>query len=280
MPAGKQAWQAESLLYDGTVRGILFDMDGVLYNSDRLIPGAVETVAWLRSKGVPHLFVTNTTSRGHGALVEKLRGFGIEASEGDILTPPVAAAEWLRQHCDGPVALFLRPSTRAEFAGLPLLADDAEHGAAYVVIGDLGDLWDFRTLNRAFRLLHDNPEAKLVALGMTRYWLASDGISLDVAPFVAALEHATGREPVVFGKPAARFFLAAAERLGLAAADVLMVGDDIHADVLGAQAAGLKGALVRTGKFRPADLEGTEQPNVVLDSVADLPGWWESILLS
>jgi HAD superfamily hydrolase (TIGR01458 family) len=262
------------------MRGILFDMDGVLYNSDRLIPGAVETVAWLRARRIPHLFVTNTTSRGRAALVEKLRGFGIEASEDDILTPPVAAAAWLRAQCEGPVALFLRPSTRAEFAGLPLADDTAERGAAYVVIGDLGDLWDFRTLNRAFRLLHHNPEAKLVALGMTRYWLASDGISLDVAPFVAALQHATGREPIVFGKPAARFFLAAAERLGLEAAEVLMVGDDIHADVLGAQAAGLKGALVRTGKFRPADLEGAQQPDAVLDSVADVPAWWEAAQVS
>jgi len=250
-------------------------MDGVLYNSDRLIPGAVETVAWLRSQGVPYLFVTNTTSRGRGALAEKLCGFGIQAAEGDILTPAVAAAEWLRAKCEGPVALFLRPSTRTEFTGLPLVADDAEHGAAYVIIGDLGDSWDFRTLNRAFRLLHHSPAAKLIALGMTRYWLASDGISLDVAPFVAALQHATGREPIVFGKPAERFFLAAAERLGLDAADVLMVGDDIHADVLGAQAAGLKGALMRTGKFRPADLEAAEQPDFVLDSVADLPGWWD-----
>ena len=58
-----------------------------------------------------------------------------------------------------------------------------------------------RTLNRAFRLLYHNPGAKLIALGMTCYWLASDGIALDVAPFVAALEHATARQPIVFGKP-------------------------------------------------------------------------------
>src|SRR5579885_200151 len=220
------------------MRGILFDMDGVLYNSDRLIPGAVETVAWLRSRHIPHLFVTNTTSRGRAALVEKLRGFGIEASEDDILTPPVAAAAWLRAQCEGPVALFLRPSTRAEFAGLPLADDTAERGASYVIVGDLGDLWDFRTLNRAFRLLHHNPEAKLIALGMTRYWLASDGISLDVAPFVAALEHATGRKAVVFGKPAGAFFQAASAKLGLPAQALLMIGDDIDADIGGAQAAG------------------------------------------
>ena len=78
---------------------------------------------------------------------------------------------------------------------------------------------------------------------------------------------------VVFGKPAANFFQAAAERLGLPPRDVLMVGDDIDADVRGAMAAGLQGALVRTGKFRPADLETEPRPDVILDSVADLPQW-------
>jgi len=258
------------------MRGLLFDMDGVLYNSDRPIAGAAETVGWARQNAIPLLFVTNTTSRDRAALVGKLRAFGIEAAESDILTPAAAVAEWLRQSCDGPVALFLRPSAQPEFAGLPVLSEDAEQGAAYVVIGDLGSLWDYRTLNRAFRLLHHNPEAKLIALGMTRYWLSSDGIALDVAPFVAALQHATGRQPIVFGKPAGRFFLAAAARLGLAPRDVLMVGDDIEADVAGAQAAGLRGALVKTGKFRPADLGGPIRPDFGFQSVADLPPWWST----
>src|SRR5262249_35391022 len=157
-------------------------------------PGAIETVAWLRERAIPYRFVTNTTSRERDALVEKLHGFGIPASETGILTPAVAAADWLRSNGGGPAALFVRPKTLREFEGIPTVADNAETGAAYVVIGDLGDLWDFRTLNRAFRLLHHNPDAKLIALGMTRYWLAADGISLDVAPFVAALENATGRK--------------------------------------------------------------------------------------
>lgn len=258
-----------------TLRGILFDMDGVLYNSERLIPGAVETAEWLRAEAVPHLFVTNTSSRNRAVLVEKLRGFGIEASEEKILTPAIAAAEWLRQ-TGGAAALFVRPSTRQDFAGVALAPDDAERGADHVVIGDLGSHWDFRTLNRAFRLLHHNPEADLIALGMTRYWLASDGVSLDVAPFVAALEHATGRKPLVFGKPGERFFRAAVERLGLAPGEVAMIGDDINADIRGAQAAGLRGVLVRTGKFRPSDLDGDAPPEAVLDSVADVPRWWEA----
>jgi HAD superfamily hydrolase (TIGR01458 family) len=247
-------------------------MDGVLYNSGALIPGAVETIAWVREQSFPYLFVTNTTSRGRSHLVEKLVGFGIVAEEPQILTPSVAAADWLRANGARNIALFVRPKTRVEFAGLDVLPEDAERGADHIVIGDLGDLWDFRTLNRAFRLLHHNPGATLIALGMTRYWLADDGISLDVAPFVAALEHATGRAPLVFGKPAAAFFQAAAQKLGLASCDVWMVGDDIHADVGGAMSAGLKGVLVRTGKFRDSDLAGAVKPDLVIDSIRDLPG--------
>ena len=256
------------------VRGVLFDMDGVIYNDDRPIAGAVETIEWVQAHSIPHLFLTNTTSKSRAALSEKLLRLGIRASETAILTPAAAAAEWLRTAPVGQIALFVRQPARREFAGLPCLPEDAERGAAYVIVGDLGDLWDYRTLNRAFRLLHNNQEAQLIALGMTRYWLASDGLSLDVAPFVAALEHAAGREALVFGKPAARFFLAGAGRLSLGAGEVLMIGDDIEADVAGAQAAGLKGALVKTGKFHPADLEGTIRPDAVLDSIAGLPTWW------
>lgn len=256
------------------IRGILFDMDGVLYVGDQLVAGTVETVAWVRAQGIPHLFVTNTTSKSRAAIAHKLRALGIPTQQQEILTPCAAAAEWLRAQQDCAVALFVRPSACVEFAALRCLPDDVESGASHIVIGDLGDLWDYRTLNRAFRLLHHNPDAHLLALGMTRYWLAPDGISLDVAPFVAALEHATGRKALILGKPAKAFFEAAVERLGIPASQLLMIGDDIEADVGGAQRAGLSGALVKTGKFRPADLAGEVKPDVVLASVADLPRWW------
>jgi phospholysine phosphohistidine inorganic pyrophosphate phosphatase len=257
------------------LRGILLDMDGVLYTADNIINGAVETAAWVRAQGIPHLFVTNITSKSRSALADKLRSFGIPAHEEEILTPAAAAAEWLLAQGGSGIALFVPPSARLEFAGLPCHPDDVESGASYVVVGDLGKLWDYRTLNRAFRLLYHNPSAQLIALGMTRYWLAPDGIALDVAPFVVALEHASGRKALIFGKPARPFFQAAVEKLGLPSGQVVMIGDDIEADVGGAQAAGLKGALVKTGKFRPTDLAGTIKPDMVFASVADLPGWWE-----
>jgi phospholysine phosphohistidine inorganic pyrophosphate phosphatase len=255
------------------MRAILFDMDGVLYNDTVLIPGARETVEWARSQSIPYLFVTNTSSRGRAVLVEKLRGFGLRAEIGDVLAPPSAAADWLREH-PGPTALFVRAKARSEFEGLDILPDDAETGARYVVIGDLEEAWDFRTINRAFRLLHSSPGAEMIALGMTKFWQAKDGLQLDVAPFVAALEHATGKKALVFGKPSELFFHAAAHRLGISVDEILMIGDDVEIDVGGAQRAGLRGALVRTGKFRPGDLDRGVTPDVVLDSVAELPDWW------
>jgi HAD superfamily hydrolase (TIGR01458 family) len=262
------------------LRGVLFDMDGVIYNDDTPIPGAADAVRWALSKGIPHLFVTNTTSKSREALVEKLHGLGIESSPSRILTPCVAASEWLRTQPSGAVALFVKRTAREEFQGLPLVNDNAETGATYIVVGDLGEEWDFKTLNRAFRLLHNQPEAQLIALGMTRYWQTAGGVSLDVAPFVAALEHATGRQPKVFGKPAEAFFGAAARQLGLGRNEIVMIGDDIYADIGGAQAAGLRGALVETGKFRAADLEGPVKPDAVLISIAGLPDWWETAGLS
>lgn len=254
-------------------RGVLLDLDGVLYVGDAAVPGAAEAVATLRRDGVPHCFVTNTTSRPRRAVVEKLVGLGLEVAEEDVLTPVVVAVQWLRAHGTTGPALFLPEATAAELADLEPLPDTAEEGAGAVVVGDLGERWDFRTLNRAFRLLMADPGAPLVALGTTRYWRAEDGLRLDAGAFVRALEYASGREAVVLGKPNPAFYRTAVEALGLSPGEVVMVGDDVRGDVEGAQRAGLGGVLVRTGKFTPADLDGSVRPDAVLDSVADLPAW-------
>jgi len=255
-------------------KGLLIDLDGVLYEGERAVEGAAEAVRWIRERGLAHLFLTNTTSRPRSALVEKLAGFGLDAGEDVILTPPVAAAAWLAARGVETVAAFVPEATAAEFSAFDLLGDEAPGRADAVVVGDLGEDWTFARLNRAFRLLMDEPRPYLVALGMTRYWKAGDGLRLDTAPFVVALSHASGVEPVVLGKPAVPFFEAALARLGIDAGEAVMVGDDLRADVGGAQAAGIDGILVRTGKYRGEEAAGDIRPVAVLDSVAQLPGWW------
>ena len=258
------------------IDSLLIDLDGVFYEGDKPVPGAAETAAWIRDRGIPHLFVTNTTSRPRRAIVDKLAAMQVTAPEDTILTPPVAASRWLRATSAGPVALFVAPDTVEDFAGLDVAAPGRPAVAA-VVVGDYGERWNYAELNRAFRLLMQTPAPTLIALGMTRYWLADDGLRLDTAPFVTALSHASGVEPVVLGKPARPFFDAALATLDTTAERTLMIGDDIRGDVGAAQAAGIAGALVRTGKFRAEDLEGEIRPDWILESIADLPWHWSSI---
>ncbi len=255
------------------MQAILFDLDGVLYQDESAITGAKEVVVWVREQGIPHMFLTNTTSRPRSAIVAKLQTLGIDISPASLLTPPVAAASWLKTSRMHNVALFVTESTASEFSGFSF-HPDAQVEA--VVVGDLGERWDFTTMNRAFRLLMSNNAPPLVALGMTRYWLAEGGLRLDVGPFIKALEYAIGREAVVMGKPAPHYFQAALSKLGVPAEQTLMIGDDVRGDVEGAQRLGMKALLVRTGKFRPADLDLGIQPDGVLDSIADLPRWWDS----
>lgn len=256
------------------MNALLLDLDGVFYQGNLPIPGGDRVVEWLRELDIPHHFVTNTTSRPRSALVEKLAGLGIPLDRQALLTPAVAAADWLAGEQLGPVALFVPEATREEFAALTILDPTDESGAGAVVIGDLGTGWDFQTLNRAFRLLMVEPQPELVGLGMTRYWQAEDGLRLDTGAFVSALAYASGLDPVVFGKPAPAFFRAGVQSLGTDPSATVMIGDDIVSDVGGAIEAGLQGVLVRTGKFRPADLERGIEPTAVLDSIADLPDWW------
>lgn len=241
-----------------------------------MIDGAVQAVRWCEQESIPHLFVTNTSSRPRRALAERLLALGLRVSSEQIFAPPVAAREYLIARDSMPSALFVREATLEDFEGLERLDEEAESGARSVVVGDIGKGWDFATLNRAFRLLMAEPKPTLVALGMSRYAEGDGGLVLDVAPFIKALEHAADCQAVVMGKPARAFFDSALRELGVRASEAVMIGDDIRGDVGGAQAAGLTGILVRTGKFREKDLSGQVQPDAVLDSVADLPRWWEN----
>jgi HAD superfamily hydrolase (TIGR01458 family) len=247
--------------------GILLDLDGTVYEQDRLVPGAAEAVAGLRAAGIAVAFCTNTTRMPRRVLAERLAAFGIDAPPATIVTAPAAAASWLESQGVRRVALYVADATREDFAGFT--ADDGSPEA--VVLGDLAAGWTFDVLNRAFRQVLAG--ARLVALQRNRYWKTADGLSLDAGPFVAALEYAAGVEATVVGKPSAAFFGLAVRTLGVPAARVVVVGDDVTTDVQGALVAGLGAVLVRTGKYRDGDESRiAPPPDAVVGSVAELPG--------
>lgn len=256
--------------------GILIDIDGVMYEGNHAVRGAAETVNFLRQHQIPYLFLTNTSSKPVSLIVEKLRLMGIDVHASEVLTPAVAASNWIRDKGCQPVALFVPQATIQDFKDISLLPPSLESGAKSVVVGDLGDEWDYQKLNRAFRLLLNGDRLEppvLISLGMTRYFKAPGGMNLDVAPFTKALEHATGFESVVLGKPALEFFNQAAAMLEVPAENLIMIGDDILGDIQGAQNASMRGILVKTGKFRADDLDSPIKPDAVLGSIAELPQW-------
>jgi len=255
------------------MRGALIDLDGVVWENDQVVQGAPEAIDWLINQNIPYLFVTNTTSRPVRLIAAKLHKLGIDAPPEKILTPAGAATAWLAANVTGPVALLVPEATQEDFAAIHAVDLSVAEPVAAVVVGDIGAAWTYELLNNAFRRLMDKHPPQLIALGMTRYWRAADGLRLDVAPFIKALEHAAGCEAIVLGKPSKAFFNIALEKIGCKAIDTVMVGDDVFGDVLGAQEAGIQGFLTRTGKFRAEDMEAGVLPDALLDSIADLPDW-------
>ncbi|MBZ9868572.1 TIGR01458 family HAD-type hydrolase [Mesorhizobium sp. CA15] len=249
------------------IRAVLLDLVGVVYDGDTPIAGAVTAVGRLRKAGLPLRFVSNTTRSPRSKIVAQLAAMGIQVADEELLTPALAAIEWLRRHGREP-RLLVHPDLEAEFSGL-----EGGSGKA-VVVGDAGEAFGYASLNRAFRAL--SAGADFVALATNRTFKDADGqLSLDAGAFVAALEFASGRSPVVLGKPSADFFLSALADLNCAAADAVMVGDDAESDVAGALSAGLGAALlVRTGKYRPGDETRFDPtPTAVVDDLAAAADW-------
>jgi HAD superfamily hydrolase (TIGR01458 family) len=250
---------------------ILLDIDGVLHVSGEAIPGAAEAVQALRKGGHALRLVTNNTTRARWKLAAELRSLGIEVAEDEIATTPLAAGRLL----EGLRVLALTmDSVKEDLARHVELVDD---GAEVVLVGgadetdETDEVFRYENLNRAFAQLRDG--ARLVCLHKNRWWQTAQGPLLDAGAFVAGLEYAAGVDAEVVGKPTAAYFEAALVELGARAEDATMVGDDIESDVGAAKRLGMRGVLVRTGKFRRDALADADpRPDAVIDSIADLPG--------
>jgi HAD superfamily hydrolase (TIGR01458 family) len=244
-----------------SVKGVLIDLGGVVYQGGAIVPGSVAAVRRLRESGTPFRFLTNTTSEPIAKVLAKLASLGIDSSREEIFTPAMAARLHLAEHDLQPLYL-VSPALMADFRGLPIGTRPA------VIVGDARDGFTYGRLNEAFRRIHEG--ADLIALASNRLFIDEDGgPSLDVGAFVAALEYATGKDAIVLGKPSAAFFHLAVADMGLAPHDVAMIGDDAEFDVAAAIKAGLAGYLVRTGKWRPGSTSGLDiQPTGEFDDLA------------
>lgn len=244
--------------------GLLIDLDGVIYNDTQPIPGAKETISWLKEHNIPHRFITNTTMKSRETLAAKLTSMGIDTNRNQIFSAAYAASLYVRQR-EGCCFMLLLEDAKKDYRGLECRSGTAD----FVVVGDMGETLTYGLLNEAFRHLHNG--AQLIALQKNRFWLSDKGYMLDAGAFVALLEYAADTQAVLIGKPARPFFETALSDLGLNPEKVMMIGDDVESDIRGAATLGLKTCLVKTGKFRQKDLDKSGiKPDFLLATIHKL----------
>jgi len=249
------------------MQSFLIDLDGVLYVGKNPVQGARECLERMEGLGYDYRFVSNSTRRCRSSVARRLQSLGYNIDERRIFTPPLAAIDHMKKAAKERCFLLTAGDVHRDFEDAGIIVADSD--VDFVVVGDAGDRFIFESLNTAMRLILDG--AGILALEKDRYWMESDGLVLSTGPFVAALEYATGRKAELMGKPSKDFFRLALEDLGATPKDAAMIGDDILTDVLGAQSMGMKGILVKTGKYRPDEAAASGvKPDLLLDSFADL----------
>jgi len=220
--------------------------------------------------------VTNSTTRSRAQIVEQLRTMGVELDEDELQTTGVVASRALQGKR---VLALTMPGILDDLEGLQLVGMNVDA----VLLGgadegeETGRIFSYLNLNRAFHEL--DAGAELYCLHKNKWWQTGDGPRLDTGVFVAGLEYATDTEATVLGKPSMAYFAAAIEALNAEPGLTWMVGDDLEGDCIGAQRHGMRTILVRTGKFRPDEIErSTAQPDAIVSSIAQLPDWLEANL--
>ena len=260
--------------------GLLLDIDGVMVTSWKALPGAVEAVATLADRGFPRMFLTNTTSKSRGEIAAALARCGFDVAPEEILTAAKLTAEYLAQHYPGKRVWVLNEGAIAEdMAGVDLTDDPAQ--AQVVVLGGAGPVFSHQALSQVLGLLLRG--VPVIAMHRSMIWSTAQGLSIDTGVYLEGLEKAAGVKIRAIGKPSPLGFRAAVDVMNLEPTQVVMVGDDMHNDVLGAQASALIGVLVRTGKFRDEALAALQRdefgpvPDHVIGSIADLPDLLENL---
>jgi NagD protein len=251
------------------IRHVVLDMDGTIYKGSRLFPCTLPFLARLRRAGICYTFLTNNTSRSKRDYVQKLRGFGIECDEPQIYTPADSAIVYLRdRHPDAAAIAVLGTAslcTQLELAGFTVTWAAPQA----VVVGFDTTLTYDRLCRTAYWVSQGLP---FVATHPDLVCPTDEPtVLVDCGSICAALTAATGRKPVVLGKPDPVILLDLCRSLSLAPDQIAMVGDRIYTDMAMARAAGALSVLVLTGEATAADAAGApNNPDLVLEDIGRL----------
>ncbi len=246
-----------------TVRGVLFDMDGVVYVGTRVLPGVQQMLDYLERTGRKWLCVTNNASKTSVQFVEKLTEMGIRARPEQILGSAEATAGWLAEQIQfhgwprGKIIMVGQDGLRAALKqhGFEITTEPAE--AAYAIAGINFEL-TYEELARAALAIRNG--AKFIGTNSDPSYPSERGLLPGAVSILALLAAATGVTPTVIGKPNRGMYDQAIRRLGLQPETTMMVGDRYDTDISGALAIGLVTTGVLTGVSSRHEFESAARP--------------------
>jgi len=254
----------------GSLRGFIVDLDGVLWRSGEALPGASVFIQWLEAQSLPYVVATNDPTAKPAELAGWLRELRMPVPPARVLTAGMVVIEALqRKHPRGARVLVIGTDSLkqlVEEAGFRLAEEAAE-----AVIVTLPEVVRMSELTRAIRALSRG--ADFLAPNREMIYPSDEGVGAGDGMLVAALEAASGRRARVLGKPRQAFFRAALRMVGLPAAEVLVVGDNLKSDIQAGRRAGCRTALVLTGMTDRQQLAASaEKPDWAFEDLRGLVG--------
>ncbi len=249
-------------------RGLLVDLDGVVYHGDRVIPDAPPFFRFLRQQAIPFLLTTNNSTLGPHQYVEKLAAMDIGVGEREVLASADATASYLAQQAPAGTRTYVIGEaglkSSLEAAGFVLADSDVR----YVIVG-LDRQLTYQKLTQAVRLIRAG--AEFVGPNPDTTLPMDDGVIPGAGSFQAAISAATGVRPLIIGKPEPTMLLIGCERLGASPTDTAIIGDRLDTDIIGGQRAGLQTLLVLTGVSSLADVERSDvKPDAIFPDLTAL----------
>lgn len=252
-------------------RLFLLDMDGTLYLGNRLYDFTLELLDTLKATGRRYLFMTNNSSKSVEDYLKKLKTMGIHATRDDFMSSSQATAAYLHAHHEGKTLYVcgtesLKNELRKE--GFSVTTDISQ--VECIVMGFDTEL-TFQKLHDISYLLLTQPELPYIATNGDYVCPTEFGSVPDCGSVCDMLYNATGKRPIVIGKPSPRMPLLAMEKLGYSKEETCIVGDRIYTDVKSGLNAGITGILVLSGETTSEILEKSEdKPHLVLQDAREI----------
>lgn len=261
------------------VRGLILDMDGVLWEGNSPLPGMDAFFNFLRAQNIRFILATNNASLTPAQYVQKITRLGAHVLPEEILTSALATAQYLKTIAQPGDSIFVigEDGIRCAVtdAGFRLASEDDLH-APFVICGMDRQL-SWQKLATATINLRNG--ARFIGTNPDTTFPTERGIAHGNGAILSALTTASGVQPVIIGKPHAPLFEMALARLGMPKDAVAAVGDRLETDILGAERAGISSILVLTGVTNPSALESSEiRPTWVFPDLPGLQRAWNQTL--